>query len=546
MAETGVDNIDEIFKRYEGMKRERGVWESHWEEISERCLPRSSLFVGHRTGGDKRTEKLYDATAALALERFASAVESLLTPRGARWHTLRATDKTLDADYDVRLWFDTVEDMLFQQRYSPKANFASQMHEGYISLGAFGTGTLFVGEDKIAGMHYRAVHLGDIFIAEDEHGKIDTVFREFNVAARQVMRMFPDANLSADLKKIVEDKPDTRVDILHVVMPRSDRDPTSRRTDQRPWLSNYYEVKEKHLLEEGGEEELPYIMSRYVTGPREVYGRSPAMLVLPEIKMINEMSKTVIKAGQKVVDPPLIIADDGVILPVDLTPGGATFARLDGRGQAPIQPLLTGGRVDIGLEMMDQRRRVINDAFLVTLFQILVETPQMTATEVLQRAQEKGALLAPTVGRQQSETLGPLVEREIAILARQGILPPPPPLLEEAEGEFEIEYVSPLSRALKAEEGVGILRTLEMVQPIAAVDPGVMDNFDTDEITRILSDTNGAPKRILRRIEEVQQMREARQQMNSAQQMIGAAEPASKAALNVAKINELIATPGEG
>jgi hypothetical protein len=546
MAETGVDGIDEIFKRYESMKKERGVWESHWEEISERCLPRSSLFVGHRTGGDKRTEKLYDATAALALERFASAVESLLTPRGARWHTLRATNKELDTDYDVRLWFDLVEDMLFQQRYSPKANFASQMHEGYISLGAFGTGALFVGEDKISGMHYRAVHLGDIFIAEDEHGKIDTVFREFNVAARQVMRMFPDANLSADLKKIVEDKPDSRVDILHVVMPRSDRDPTSRRTDQRPWLSNYYEVKEKHLLEEGGEEELPYIMSRYVTGPREVYGRSPAMLVLPEIKMINEMSKTVIKAGQKVVDPPLIIADDGVILPVDLTPGGATFARLDGRGQAPIQPLLTGGRVDIGLEMMDQRRRVINDAFLVTLFQILVETPQMTATEVLQRAQEKGALLAPTVGRQQSETLGPLIEREIAILARQGILPPPPPLLEEAEGEFEIEYVSPLSRALKAEEGVGILRTLEMVQPIAAVDPGVMDNFDTDEITRILSDTNGAPKRIMRRVEEVQQMREARQQANSAQQMLGAAEPASSAALNVAKINELIATPGEG
>ena len=329
-------------------------------------------------------------------------------------------------------------------------------------------------------------------------------------------------------------------------MPRSDRDPTSRRTDQRPWLSNYYEVKEKHLLEEGGEEELPYIMSRYVTGPREVYGRSPAMLVLPEIKMINEMSKTVIKAGQKVVDPPLIIADDGVILPVDLTPGGATFARLDGRGQAPIPPLLTGGRVDIGLEMMDQRRRVINDAFLVTLFQILVETPQMTATEVLQRAQEKGALLAPTVGRQQSETLGPLIEREIAILARQGILPPPPPLLEEAEGEFEIEYVSPLSRALKAEEGVGILRTLEMVQPIAAVDPGVMDNFDTDEITRILSDTNGAPKRIMRRVEEVQQRREARQQANSTQQMLDSAEPASSAALNVAKINELIATPGEG
>ena len=36
---------------------------------------------------------------------------------------------------------------------------------------------------------------------------------------------------------------------------------------------------------------------------------------------------------------------------------------------------------------------VINDAFLVTLFQILTETPEMTATEVIERTREKGALL---------------------------------------------------------------------------------------------------------------------------------------------------------
>jgi hypothetical protein len=201
--------------------------------------------------------------------------------------------------------------------------------------------------------------------------------------------------------------------------------------------------------------------------------------------------------------------------------------------------LQTGARVDIGMDMMEQRRRVINDAFLITLFQILVETPSMTATEVLQRSQEKGALLAPTVGRQQSETLGPLIEREIAILARQGLLPPLPDILLEAEGEYDIEYVSPLSRAMKAEEGVGILRTLEMVQPIAAVDPGVMDNFDGDVITRLLADTNGAPTKILRSQDQIAALRDQRAQQQALQSGLAAAPQAADAALKVAQIADM-------
>ena len=265
------------------------------------------------------------------------------------------------------------------------------------------------------------------------------------------------------------------------------------------------------------------------------------MTLLPDIKMINEMSKTVIRAGQKVVDPPLLVADEGVLFPINSNPGAATFARMDGRNQPPIQPLQTGARVDIGLDMMEQRRKVINDGFLVTLFQILVETPTMTATEVLQRAQEKGALLAPTIGRQQTEMLGPLIEREFDILDRQGLLPPLPGILQEAGGEYEVEYVSPLSRAMKAEEGVAILRTLEMVQPIAAVDPSVMDNFDTDEITRTLADTNGAPQRILRNQDQISEMRQSRQQQEQMQSMIASAPAAAQAAQAAQTVSEIAA-----
>ena len=206
---------DEVFRRFELLQRVRGVWESHWEEIAERVLPRSTEFVGEREAGSKRTQKLFDATAALALERFAAAVESLLTPRGARWHTLRSTNPELNKDDDVRQWFDDVENAMFAYRYSPKANFSGQVHEGYMSLGAFGTGCTFVDEDPVRGAIYRACHLSDIFIAEDEHGRIDTVFRRFEVTARQALRMFEDGDLSDDLRKQGQDKPDDKIKLLH-------------------------------------------------------------------------------------------------------------------------------------------------------------------------------------------------------------------------------------------------------------------------------------------------------------------------------------------
>ncbi len=529
-------NNKDIFTRYESLKRNRGVWESHWEEIAERVMPRAAEFVGERQPGEKRTEKLYDATAALALERFAAAVESLLTPRGARWHTLRTTNPDLNRDDDVKMYFNQVENAMFTYRYSPKANFASQVHEGYMSLGAFGTAGLFIDAAPVRGAMYRAIHLADLFICENKNGMVDTVFRKFEVTARVAEKMFPDGDLSDDLRKAAKEKPDEKIKLLHVVMPREDRDMSRRDRKNAAFFSGYFEFKTKQLIEEGGFSTQPYIISRYNTGTREIFGRSPAMTILPDIKMINEMSKTVIRAAQKVVDPPLLIADEGVMFPINTNAGAATFARMDGRNQPPIQPLQTGARIDIGMDMMEQRRKVINDAFLVTLFQILVETPQMTATEVLQRAQEKGALLAPTIGRQQTEMLGPLIEREFDILDSQGLLPPVPDALMEAGGEYEIEYVSPLSRAMKAEEGVGILRTLEMVQPIAAVDPGVMDNFDTDEITRTLADTNGAPQRIMRSEEEIAGMRDQRNQAQQVQTLVDNAGPAADVAATVAGI----------
>jgi hypothetical protein len=309
------------------------------------------------------------------------------------------------------------------------------------------------------------------------------------------------------------------------------------------FASYYICLDEKCIVEEGGYRTFPYALGRYITTPGETYGRSPAMLVLPDIKMLNEMQKTIIRAAHLSVSPPLLLQEDGVLQAFDLRPNALNYGGVDEKGQATVHPLDIKARLDIGLEMLQDRQKIINDAFLVTLFQILVDQPNMTATEAMLRAQEKGALLAPTMGRQQSELLGPLIEREIDILSHAGMLPPMPDELLEMGGEVDVEYVSPLNRAQRSEDAVAILRTFEAIAPLAQVDPSVMMAFDLPQAARELADINGMPAKVLRSAEAIAAMQKQQTQMAGIQQILEAAPVAAETAKTITE-TQLLASQG--
>lgn len=530
---------DEAIRRQEKMWADRSIFEQHWREIAERILPRGDHFRVNRQPGDKHTEKVFDATGNLALDRFAAAMESMLTPRTQRWHKLSIQDEKLNNDPAVRAYLDEVTQRLFNARYAPNANFASQANEVYISLGAFGTGGMFIDESVGRGLRYRSIHLSELFVQENHQGVIDTVHRKFNFTARQAVQAFGIDRVSERIKTAYEKQPEQTFEFLHCVKPNEEIKPSRRDYRGMEFASYYISVADRDIVQEGGYRAMPYAVGRYVTGPKEIYGRSPAMTVLPDIKMVNEMSKTVIRAAHKIIDPPLLLQEDGALQAFDLRPGALNYGGVNDQGQQVVHALQTGARVDIGLDMMEQRRKVINDAFLVTLFQILVDAPQMTATEAMLRAQEKGALLAPTMGRQQSEFLGPLIAREIEILSKAGQLPPMPDALLEAGGEVEIEYVSPLNRAQRAEEGVAIMRTLEAITPLAQFDPNVLSVFDPMAIARELADINGVPQKVLRTEEQIEAMEAQKAQAAQAAALMQAAPIASGVVKDLAQAQSL-------
>lgn len=542
---TPDDIAKDVIDRLQAVAGTRGAWEAVWEQIAQRMFTQyASQFTNAGAGtpnnssGVQRTEEQVDATAALALTRFAAAMESMLTPRSSTWHYLKPADRALLKNREARLWYEDLNRVLFDYRYAPNANFASQKHEDYMMLGAFGTGALFIDalqHHREQGLRYRAVHLGQMFFQENHQGLIDTALRKFQLTARQALQQFGPEKLPEKITKdATSAKNATKLyDFIHCVKPRTEEegyDPQRADTNGMPYASYYVSVTEKALLKSSGYYTFPYAISRYVMAPGETYGRSPGMMALPSMKVLNEQKKTLLKQGHRTVDPVLLAHDDGVLDSFSLRPGAVNYGGVSAEGR-PLVHALPTGNLAVGQEMMDAEIRTINDFFLVTLFQILIETPTMTATEVLERAREKGALLSPTMGRQQSESLGPMIEREIDVLMQQKLLPPMPQAVLEAQGRYVVQYDSPLSRMARAEEAAGLFRLVDWMKEVVAVtqDPSPLDHINWDEAVPDIADIQAVPVKWRNSWETVQKMRQGRQQQQQTQQMIDAAPAAASA-----------------
>ncbi|OGT55553.1 MAG: hypothetical protein A3E01_00290 [Gammaproteobacteria bacterium RIFCSPHIGHO2_12_FULL_63_22] len=525
-------SAEAIIRRFDHAVSLRGNFESHWEEIARRVLPSWSGSFNSggmtRTQGDKRTEEMVDATAALALPKFASVMDSYLTPRNSRWHRCVPTDRALLKNRNVRLWFEELTDQLFAYRYAPKANFSAQNFECWQSLGAFGTGVLFADKLREGGLRYKAIHLGEIHFLENHQGLIDTAFRRFPLTARQARQWFGDERLPEKVKKALEDTNPSTMDkqfwFVHCVKPREDYDEDRRDLKGMRYASEYVNIEDRVMVREEGYNSFPYAISRYVQAPGELYGRSPAMLALPAIKTLNEQKKTVLKQGHRAVDPVLLAHDDGVLDTFSLRPGAVNAGGVNAEGKLLVHALPVGN-LALAREMMDAERFTINDAFLITLFQILIDTPTMTATEVLERTREKGVLISPTMGRQQDERLGPQVEREVDLLMQQKLVSPMPLLLREAGGQFQIEYDSPLSRAQKSENAAGLFRTVDWMAGVVNItqDPSGLDWVNWDEAVPDIMDIQAVPTRWQNSLEQVLAIREGRNKARAEQQMVDAA-----------------------
>ena len=494
-----MDNMKAIVSRFEYLEGQRANWDSHYQELADYMLPRKADIVRKRARGEKRMELIFDGTALQSVDLLASSLHGMLTSGATPWFHLTLKDDELGRDEEVQAWLEDTSSRMM--RAITMSNFETEVHEMYVDLVVFGTGCMFVEMDKKS-MRFSTRHISEFYVAEDQFGIVDTVFRKYRLPARQAVQRFGIENVGKFIQKTFEKKPDEEVTVLHCVMPRKERDPTKQDNKNMPFASMYICMETKMVMQESGFQEFPYVVPRFLKATGEVMGRSPAMVALPDVKMLNLMSKTIIQAAQKLIDPPLLVPDDGFLLPVRTQPGGLNFFRSGTRDT--ITPLNTGANIPIGLNMEEQRRSAIRSAFYVD--QLLTGgSPNMTATEVVQRQEERMRVIGPVLGRLMNEMLRPMIDRVFALMLRADMLAPPPEILQGLD--VDVEYVSPLARAQKSSSLNSTMKALEILLPLAQALP-VADHINADGLVNHIMDSLGVPKKVVKPQSEVDAARE--------------------------------------
>jgi hypothetical protein len=547
-------DAERVIKLYDQAKALRQPHEQGWRTAAAHCLP--ALYSQWLTDGpapmNQKAEAArrvsYDTTGARSLLKYASVLNRLITPDGQKWHGLMASDPALRKKARVRAYFDELTNTLFKMRYDPKARFKISMNEVYKSLGVFGNGPVYIGERRaslrnpVAGFKYVALSMRDMFFLCDDDGEIVAVFRRFWLNMRQFKEKFPGIAtppcMEAEAKKPTPDET-TYFEFVHYVCVAEDYEPGALDRRRHPWHAAYISVKDKAVVgEETGYRSMPYKIPRTETVAGDAYGYSPAVLSLAALGTASQIKKTVLKQGNKAVDPVMLASDDNAANgEFDQRPGAINYGAIDRQGRELVKPLRTGD-FRVAENLLADERRDIEDSFFVTLFQILTETPEMTATEVMERTAEKAALLAPTMGRAQSELSGPGIEREIDIATELGKMPDMPPELVEAQGEYEVVYTSPLARSMYAEEVSGFMRSVEMALNVAQAtqDLSLLDHYDFDTALPEIAEHMSVPARWMADPDKIKTARGQREEKAKEEATMKNAPALASAAKTVAEL----------
>lgn len=518
-SEKDRAEIKAYLDRHEKLASQRQNWESHWQECFDHIIPRKADINRTNTPGVKRGNELFDGTAILANTSLAGLLHSMLTNPSLRFFELIMGDPSIDEQEDVKEYLQDCAQKMFTVMNN--SNFQTEIHEVYLDLGAIGTSAIYMGEDAEKVIHFSARSMKEIYIDENNLGMIDTVERVFKWKLRQIVQEFGEKVLRPDLLRKYRDGNTDDFEILHCTHPVSDEEYESK-GGVFSYKSVYILKEERQKLSTKGYHEFPYCVPRWTKTTGEVYGRGPGMDALSDIKMLNRMKETVIKGAQKTVDPPLMVADDGVIGNVRLTPGGLTIVRPS--SEVPIRPLITDARIDFGIQLWDRVELAIRRAFFVDQVQ-LREGPQMTATEVNQRTEENLRFMGPVLGRQNFELLGPMIERVFGVMARKNMFKEAPPLIRGKN--FDVRFSSLVARAQRMSEGQNLTRAISVASPLINADPKAMDIIDADAGVKYVMDIYGVPQKLMRKSRELKQLRDARDKAN--QQMAQQAQEAHQA-----------------
>ena len=539
-----AQDLLDTFTRLEDLRR---PLETLWRGVEKVVPPLGQSMIGSRasvgnsftrnlaTRQVATTQNMYDTTMMRALDRLVAGVYSLSAPSGEKWHGISTMGVVDEETNEEAVWAERIRDLMFHYRYLPKSRFEPAYQTTLRSTCTYGQGYLYIEPtfDPRIIAKYRSLPIDEVFVDKDEFGNVHTLGQRFNVRANNVKEEW---DVSPKVTTAAQDpaKAGEEFEFIKVILPRNEKSISKfRNSRDSEWVGYTVEVGQKKVVYEEAFETFPVACFYW-----DDYGSSPCISYMNDQRMLNAMEKDVLTSLQQAVRPATGGPDSGLLNRPNLSPGAHNPGAVTADGKQLLIPLTTGGNPERVAPFMEQRRGHMQDGLYNSLFQLLAEKSGQTATEVLQRSQEKAQLLGP-VGARLHTGLDMMIEREQEALELRGIYAENSPFLppESLEGRsIRPTYTNPLVRMQRAGEGESILRAMEVdAQRQQMGKPSLLD--DVKSFDRLL-ESFGTPKDIMRPKEdyeaEVEQRSQAQQQQEQVQTVQGLAS-AAKDGLPVAE-----------
>jgi hypothetical protein len=472
-----------LLARAQAAETKRMGWESHWQECYDFALPNGRPFQRAASPGERRVDRVFDGTAPDAVEQLAASLLAQLTPPWSRWFGFVPGPELSGTETDsVAPMLDRAAAVV--QEHFDRSNFAIEIHQAFLDLVTVGTSCLLMEEATPGGasaLRFSAVPLAEAVLEEGADGRLDRTFRRAELTLAQLRHRFPAAALPETVERAGNDEPERTFALLEAVEP----DGTAYR-----WtvlLDTGFD--DPAVIAEGRFGQSPFVNFRWLKAPGEVYGRSPVMKALPDIKTANKVVELVLKNASIAVTGIWQADDDGVLNPatIRLVPGTIIPKAV---GSSGLTPLANPGRFDVSQLVLDDLRARIRHALLADRL-APVDSTRMTATEVMERSAEMARILGATYGRLQAELIVPLILRAVSILKRRGEIPDLP-----VDGRLvRIQHRSPLAQAQGQRDVQTALRWLEAVNGLGKEAAAVID---AEAAARWLGEAFGVPPTLLR------------------------------------------------
>lgn len=527
-------------KRWSGLTSERSSWITHWQELGDHLLPRGARFYKtDRNKGTRKHQHIFDSTGTRSLNVLTAGMMAGMTSPARPWFRLAIPDPDL-MEYDsVKRWLAEVQRRMLH--VFATSNTYMALHSMYEDLGCFGTTCAISMDDFKTLTHHYNSPVGEYCLATDFKGHVNTVYREFEKTAGELVGEFGYENCSPTVRNFYDQgNYDVWIPIMHVVEPRAKRQYGKRDGRNKPWKSCYFEMGNDgvggRFLREGGFEDFPALAPRWRRVGGDVYGASPGMEALGDIKQLQHEQLRKANGIDYMTKPPLQVPTSMKGREVDFLPGGITYADQIGQ-QAGIRSMW---EVNLNLDhlladIQDVRER-IRACFHADMFLMLAgsDRTNMTATEVAERHEEKLLMLGPVLERLHGELLKPLIDNTFSRMVQVGALPPPPPELEGME--LDVEFVSMLAQAQRAVATNSIDRFVMNMGTIAQMKPEVLDKFNADEWADKYSDMLGIDPELIVSGEEVAFIRQSRAEQAQKEEMMAQAQMEADAAAKLGTV----------